>query len=106
MDNKPVTEEDIYREAIVGFVIIKDDTGKGNYSFIFTEPICVWHDGLENNISIDKTQTIVGVLPAPDGSYRVYGFGNAGHEIELGHEYVGAYHPDWVEELKSRLFEV
>jgi hypothetical protein len=99
---KDITEEDIYKEAVTGFIVVNGGAGKGNYHHVYTEPICMWCDGLENNITIDKKHTIIGILQAPAGSYRVYGFGEDGNEIELGYEYPGAYHPDWVAELKAR----
>jgi len=96
------TDTGIYRETIVGFVVINDCMGAGNYCSAYTEPFCIGSDGLGNNISIDKKCDIIGVLPAPAGAYRVYGFDNEGHEVELGHEYPGAYHPNWEDELEAK----
>jgi hypothetical protein len=97
-----VTEEDIHRDAVIGHIVIENHTGNGHYFSVYTEPICVYDDGEENDVIIEKQQTIIGMLPALSGTYRVYGFGSDGHEIELGYEYVGAYHPNWVDKLNAR----
>ena len=100
MDN--VTKADIYREVIVGFAVIQSITFGGDKSIVLTEPICEEDDGVGNPICIDENQSLVGVLPAPAGAYRVYGFGNDGIEIELGYEFPGAYHPNWIDKLNAR----
>ena len=99
MDN--VTKADIYREAIVGFVVIQSSTIESGESVVDVEPMCFSCNGTGNPIYIDKDQVVVGVLPAPAGAYRVYGFGEDGKEIELGYEYPGAYHPNWIDELNA-----
>lgn len=98
---KDITEADIYREAIIGFAVIKNSTGHGRYYGVYNEPICIQHDGLEDNINVLADHEIIGVLPAPPMSYRVYGFDGRGDEIDLGYEFPGAYHPDWTKELKQ-----
>ena len=49
---------------------------------------------------------VIGVLPALPNTYRVYGYDIEGDTIELGYEYPGAEHPDWVEELKFQRIEM
>lgn len=98
---RTINEEDIYREAIIGFAVIQSSTIDRDRSVVLTEPICGEEDGIGNPIRIDENQSLVGVLPAPAGAYRVYGFGDDGIEIELGYEYPGAYHPDWINKLNA-----
>lgn len=109
----------IIKNLVVGFLIVKSRTDKG-ISYINTVPLDISWDRFDGDNDIDQNEEIIGVIPAPQFSYRVLGFfpyensvknsvkieaGNfeKGSYQTLGYEYRGVYRPDWKELLSEKI---
>ncbi len=88
---------EIVKEAVIGFIITQPIDGRLEFKtrairgdwegYFMADDLC--DDGLIE-------EKVIGVLPAPQNTFYVLGFG-ADHEgTPLGFEFAGAYHPDWV----------
>jgi hypothetical protein len=112
MVNEGLDEQEIIKDPIIAFLLIK--VKDNNESFhIDTVPITVdWNNFNEDN-SVCADNEIIGVVTAPQHSYMVSGlFPHKGVNIKypgsgtfkpLGYEFEGAYFPDWEKELKRRI---
>lgn len=102
MNENKVTVSDIIREPILGYVLIKHTTKFGK--IIFKEPIIGWWEVPESDgIELEGDDEIIGIIQAPPGSYLVFGTSETRNTpIQLGTEFPGASHPDWIVELEER----
>ncbi len=107
-------DDKIIKDLIVGFLIVKFIVRDGNYH-IRAIPLDSSWDGFNGDNYLCPNEEIIGVIPAPQGSYKVLGLipcergrvkhSDIGSYEKLGYEYSGAYHPDWeklLEEMKNR----
>lgn len=104
----------ITRESIVGFLVAKHKRD-GESFFVDITPLSYGWDGLdfcEDNSLTSEKDEIVAVIPAQPDSFKVSGifpdkgggeYPDTGFFELLGHEFKGAYSPDWKEELKNRI---
>lgn len=98
----------IFREPVIGFVIIKGEyqfsNRKGKPEYYITQKIITTNwEGLDGD-DIDlypEEREVVGVIPAPPGSFAVYGCLPDDTATLLGYEFPGAYSPDWEELLDT-----
>ncbi|SMB96770.1 hypothetical protein SAMN00808754_1642 [Thermanaeromonas toyohensis ToBE] len=89
----------ITKEPVVGFLVTANREVDGN-CWISVRPLeANWEGGDFFSIHLDKEEKIVGIIPAPHGSYIVRGLMPDDTYELLGYEFPGAYHPDWLDEL-------
>jgi hypothetical protein len=103
---------EFFKDAVLGFVVTRADKPK-QYgpvkpdepaAYLSCRPIAVAWDG-EMDDADDKLypdDTVVGVLPAPPGSYAVYGLVGNSYKL-LGYEFPGAFIPNWEEVLQEEI---
>ena len=103
-----IEREDIFKEVIVAFLVTKKpfvENGKRRYA-VNCYPITFDWEGAtadDTGIELGEKEEVIGIIPAPPGSYAVKGFPlGSDLAIELGYEFAGAYKPDWKEELIGR----
>ncbi len=104
-------ESNIIRDLVVGFLIIKSNV-KGGNSYVNVVPLDSSWDGINDDNYLDAGEEIIGVIPAPQNSYKVLGlfpreygksgFSESGYKT-LGYEYNGVYHPEWKELLEEKI---
>ena len=104
-------ESNIIRDLVVGFLIIKSKV-KGGNSYVNVVPLDTSWEGINDDNDLDAGEEIIGVIPAPQNSYKVLGrfpreddksgFSESGYKT-LGYEYSGVYHPEWKELLKDKI---
>lgn len=112
--NEEMKEESkIIRDLVVGFLIIKSKV-KGGNSYVNIVPLDSSWDGLNDDHDLDAGEEVIGVIPAPQNSYKVLGlfpreddksefsFSESGYKT-LGYEYSGVYHPEWKELLEEKI---
>lgn len=109
---KEEEEQKIIRDLVVGFLIIKSKV-KGGNSYVNIIPLDSSWDGINDDIDLDAGEEIVGVIPAPQNSYKVLGLfpreddkdesPYGGSYRTLGYEYNGVYHPEWKELLEEKI---
>lgn len=100
------------REMIIGFLIT---IYENNINVI---PLTFSWDGLDDmsyNDGVRNDEKIIGIIPAQQDSYRVFGlipdeeeiaeYPSSGIYISLGYELKGTYHPDWKEVLKKFMID-
>jgi hypothetical protein len=101
----------IIKELVVGFLIVKSKVSNGN-SYVNVIPLNSSCDGFNDDHDLDPNEEIVGVIPAPQGSYKILGlfpcedgqeYPNTGKYDTLGYEYQGAYYPDWKKLLEENI---
>ncbi len=88
------------KEPVIAFVITENKRADDS---IFTEtvPISMNWEGLVDSEEI--TGKIIGVVPAPQEAYKVYGSEGDEDTLQfLGYEFKGCYHPDWDEKLHEK----
>ncbi|WP_167880969.1 hypothetical protein [Methanococcoides sp. AM1] len=56
------------------------------------------------HIELEGDDEIISVVPAPPKSYRVTGLTKDRKWAELGYEFDGADHPDWLKVLKDEFW--
>ena len=105
-------ESKILRDLVVGFLVVKSKVSNG-YSYINMIPLDSSWDGFNDDHEIDADEEIVGVIPAPQGSYKVLVLLPSKDEKEeypvvdkyvtFGYYYVGAYRPDWKKLLDEKI---
>ena len=95
---KPITENSIVRVGVAAIVVIETSMGSDN----FIDTRCVSGDP-NGGIYKDANKRVVGTVPAPAGTFEVYGKDHDGELHWLGTEFKGATNPDWVEEFKHTL---
>lgn len=107
-------EEDlnIIKDLVVGFLIVRSKAQNG-ISYISTLPLDISWDRFDGDNDIDPNEEIIGVIPAPQFSYRILGYfppkdnkeedSDLGSYEILGYEYQGVYHPKWEELLTERI---
>lgn len=112
--NEINTEDDprIIKDLIVGFLIVRSKV-KDGVSYVSTIPLDTSWDGFNDDSDIDPNEKIIGVIPAPQGSYKILGlfpykddrgdYPETGSYDTLGYEYNGVYHPDWIELLEEKI---
>lgn len=88
----------IMKDLVVGFLVIAYQSSNNN-QVVTLQPLQVDWEGLSDGIPLDKNEKIVGIIPAPLGSYAVYGLMPDNTYALLGYEFPAAYHPDWFGEL-------
>lgn len=92
---------EIYKEAIIGFIIVKCNEKKGN--FILTRPITAdWEACQSSEEDLKENEEVLAILSAPPEAYKVFAESNDGNLREIGFEFKGASHPDWEEEAKNK----
>jgi len=113
---KEMSAEDskIIRDLVVGFLVVKSKV-KNGCSYVNMIPLDSSWDGFNDDHDVDADEEIVGVIPAPHGSYKVLGlfpnkddkevYPGVGRYETLGYEYVGAYYPDWNKLLAEKIAE-
>lgn len=102
----------IIRDLIVGFLIVRSKV-KDGVSYVSTIPLDTSWDRFNDDNDIDPNEEIIGIIPAPQGSYKILGllpcidnkgkYPDTGSYETLGYEYDGAYHPDWKELLEEKI---
>lgn len=102
----------IIKELVVGFLIVKSKVGNGS-SYVNVIPLDSSCDGLNDDHDLDANEEIVGVIPAPQGSYKILGlfpsedseqgYPDTGRYGTLGYEYQGAYYPEWKKLLEDMI---
>lgn len=92
----------ILKDVIIGFMVVKYNRKDGSF-FIGTEPLCTSWDGFGDNETVDIDDEIIGVIPAPQCSYKVLGLFPDNRYEFLGYEFRGAYSPDWRQILGKRI---
>ena len=110
-----IEESKIMIDPIIGFLVLKCKMTDGSF-YIMTEALIGSWNGLsddEYTYHPDNDEEIIGVLPAPQHSYRVLGlfpcdekelpYPENGTFEFLGYEFEGAYSPDWKKELEKRI---
>jgi hypothetical protein len=95
----------ITRKPVIAFVI-SENKKEDDSIFLWVVPISInWEGFLNDPDSENKIEKIIGVVPAPSETYKVYGSAEEGDELhELGYEFKGCHHPDWEEALKMSLY--
>lgn len=113
-DNIRKEEEDlkIIRELVIGFLVVRSKTDNG-ISYVSTIPLDISWDRFDGDTDIDPHEEIIGLIPAPQGSYRILGLFPKDKEEDpdgnyktLGFEYPGIYHPDWEKLLEERINKI
>lgn len=90
----------LYREAIIGFAVIQyESADKKIPRCLQIKPITMGYGEPPEDISLNHNQKIVSIIPAPPGSYAVYGEISRDAFELLGYEFTGASCPDWTQEL-------
>lgn len=101
----------IIKDLVVGFLIVRSKVNNGS-SYINIIPLDSSWGGFNDDHDIDANEEIVGVIPAPQGSYKVLGLvpcedgqgcSDTGRYDTLGYEYQGAYYPDWKKLLEENI---
>lgn len=92
----------IEREVVIGFVVVMDECRE--YS---SHPIIGDHEGYFDSSfgnPIYENQKIIGVLPAPQNTFKIWGHteGEDAIWVSLGYEFLGAYAPNWEEIYPKR----
>ena len=114
--NEDMHKEDskIIKDLIVGFLIVRSKVKDGS-SYVNTIPLDSSWDGFNGDNDLDANEEIIGVIPAPQGSYKILGLfpcNDDGDDDDdeypgtyelLGYEYDGAYCPDWKELLEENI---
>jgi len=100
-EKNDITEADINKDVLIGYAIVK---GVYEKQYIYKVPIVGWWEEFDDDsIDLEDDDEVIGVITAIPGSYKVSGVDSDGRTlIALGYEFPGAYHPDWIEELKLR----
>lgn len=63
----------IIKDLVVGFLIVRSKVKNGN-SYINVIPLNSSWNGFNDDHDLDVNEEIVGVIPAPQGSYNILGF--------------------------------
>jgi len=101
----------IIKDLVVGFLIVRSKVNNGS-SYINVIPLDSSWDGFNDDHDIDANEEIVGIIPAPQGSYKVLGlfphedgqgYPNVGRYHTLGYEHRGTYFPDWKKLLEEKI---
>ena len=103
-----VRAEDIFKEAVVAWLIMGFKSPRRPRIIIETRPVAVdWEGetGKEADFPTMDGLKVLGIVPAQPGTFLVRCCPDEidGFCIMLGYELPGAYHPDWVEECKERI---
>lgn len=107
-------EEDlkIIRELVIGFLVVRSKADNG-ISYVSTIPLDISWDRFDGDTDIDPHEEIIGLIPAPQDSYRILGLfpkdkeeDQDGNYKTLGFEYPGIYHPNWEKLLKERINKI
>lgn len=102
----------IIKDALIGFLITERVDAKGARS-VGHRPISYSYDGspfCDNELQ--RNENVIGILAAPPKSYCVYGLfppkdrEGHGEYREIGFEFEGADHPDWLEMLNEQIEEI
>ncbi len=105
------TDLKIIKVLVVGFLVVKSET-KDGISYVNTIPLDSSWDGFNDDHDLDVGEKVLGIIPAPFGSYKILGlFPRREQEDDyccgkyqtLGYEYQGTYHPDWNELLEEKI---
>ena len=103
---EPDTEVTIIKEPVIGFIVSAAEREDGS-KFLWITPVSLNWEGLLNDEDLDalvSKASVLGVLPAPAESYKVFGSDEDINELKpLGFEFKGCYHPEWRRELKEKL---
>lgn len=100
----------IIKELVVGFLIVKSRVNDDS-SYINVIPLNSSWDEFNGDHDLDVNEEIIGVVPAPQGSYKILGlfpceedeksYPEIGEYNALGYEHQGAYFPDWKKLLEE-----
>jgi len=110
---KQTEDLSIIKDLVVGFLIVRSKA-KDGISYINTIPLDISWDRFDGDNDIDPNEEIIGIIPAPQFSYKILGLfppredrkeedSDTGFYDTLGYEYQGVYHPDWNELLSERI---
>ncbi|MFZ3384111.1 MAG: hypothetical protein WA144_09315 [Candidatus Methanoperedens sp.] len=103
---EPDTEATIIKEPVIGFIVSAAEREDGS-KFLWVTPVSLNWEGLLNDEDLDalvSKASVLGVLPAPAESFKVFGSDEDITELKpLGFEFKGCYHPEWTKELKEKL---
>jgi len=93
------TENDIYRETIIGWQVVRSKNDKKN---IWLYPIKINWECFVETEELDDDDELFCVIPAAPGTFDVYGMlKEPCFDHSLGLELPGAYHPNWIKELDN-----
>ena len=105
-DDSSIVEATIIKEPVIGFIVSAAERDDGS-KFLWVTPISLNWEGLLNDEDLDalvSKASVLGVLPAPADSYKVFGSDAQNDELKaLGFEFKGCYHPEWIKEFKNKL---
>lgn len=90
----------ITKDPVIGFLVTVEQLSTGQCG-VYIYPLEAGWEGADS-FSINGEIKVVGVIPAPPGSYVVRGLMPNNIYEELGYEFPGAYHPDWLAELMKK----
>ena len=105
-DDSSINEATIIKEPVIGFIVSAAERDDGS-KFLWVTPVSLNWEGLLNDEDLDalvSKASVLGVLPAPAESFKVFGSDEDITELKpLGFEFKGCYHPEWTKELKEKL---
>lgn len=94
---------EIVREAVIGFVVTKSIESGHIFTYPLTGSGVDPPEGDHDNLIDDDFEKVIGVLPAPPNSFKVFGHSDpASYWVALGFEYEGADNPDWAKTYPKR----
>ena len=97
---KIITENSIVRRCVAAFVVTKTPMNAG---VLIDMRRMECNTNIDKDVFLDDDERVVGTVPAPAGTFEVYGKDHDGELHWLGTEFEGATNPDWVEEFKHAL---
>ena len=105
-DDSSIVEATIIKEPVIGFIVSAAEREDGS-KFLWVTPVSLNWEGLLNDEDLDalvSKASVLGVLPAPAESYKVFGSDVGDDEPKaLGFEFKGCFHPEWTNELKKKV---
>ena len=92
-------DDEIIKEKIICYVVLKNNTYNGERRFFSVEPIKMDWEGLDSATEPfdNRNEEVVGVVPA-NNDFVVGAFIEGKYRM-LGYECENSYHPDWNNEI-------
>lgn len=92
-----------WRDPVVAYAILEVYDVEGAREVLYKPVIAVSEDESEQDpIDLVEGEEVVGVVPAPAGTFAVYGLLADESWHFLGYEYAGASSPDWDGALEEK----
>ena len=100
-NGKPVCENHITKTLVLYYLVLRGEMeGEMDDGGDWVEHIPMTQGDAEGDrSSICHDTVVIGVIPAPAGTYEVSGVDCHHQNTRLGQEHPGVAHPDWVDEL-------